>query len=356
VGLMSGTSMDGIDAAIIKTDGFSILEQGVFQTVPYDINFRSLLENLVNGQGQLTHVERMLTLRHVEAIDVLLSKAGALPSEVDIIGFHGHTLSHNPAKKHTIQIGDGKLLATNTHIDVVNDFRSSDVAKNGQGAPLTPIYHKALLNQEQLPSLVLNIGGVSNITWIGKEDSELIGFDTGPGNALIDDWISARTNEKFDVDGKIAAMGTIDRDMLANLLNHPFFLEPPPKSLDRNEFKSFSNQFLHGLSTEVGAATLTAFTVNGIHKAIQGLSKPYKACIVVGGGRHNHSIMAGLKHHITGRVISGDDLGWRGDAVEAQAFAFLAVRSRLGLPISFPGTTGVPRPLTGGVFCSKTLD
>ena len=252
-----------------------------------------------------------------------------------------------------MQIGDGLLLAHTTNIDVVNDFRSADVTAGGQGAPLAPIFHKALMDKSQLPAIILNIGGVANVTWIGVEDTELIGFDTGPGNALLNDWISKHTNAPYDIDGEMAAVGKVNQDILTKLLSHQYFSALPPKSLDRNDFKVFSNQFLPGLSIEDGAATLTAFTVQSVSKAIRDIFKPHKTCIVVGGGRHNKTIMEGLKKNIHTRVISSDEIGWPGDAVEAQAFAFLAVRSRLNLPISFPGTTGISRPTSGGVFYSK---
>lgn len=345
--------MDGIDVALIKTDGFYILEEGPFLTIPYEDSFRDSLKATIDGKQEIASTEKMLTLKHAHAVAKLLKMSNVSEPDIDIIGFHGHTISHKPKEKHTLQIGDGSLLARTTNIDVVNDFRSADITAGGQGAPLAPIFHKALIDKSQLPAIILNIGGVANITWIGVEDNELLGFDTGPGNALLNDWIAKHTNAPYDIDGQIAAKGNVHRGILSKLLSHKYFSTPPPKSLDRDDFKIFSNQFLSELSTEDGAATLSAFTVQSIGKAIQSICKPCKTCVVVGGGRHNRTIMKGLKENILSRVITGDNFGWSGDAVEAQAFAFLAVRSRLNLPISFPGTTGISHPISGGVFYSK---
>ena len=354
IGLMSGTSMDGIDAALIKTDGYQVFEEGPFVTLPYKRDFRKLLENLIAGKGDLNEVEEQLTLEHAKAVSKLIKTFNIAISKVDLIGFHGHTISHNPDDQHTLQIGNGRLLAAMTGVNVVNDLRSSDVSAGGQGAPLAPIYHKALVKSQDLPVIILNIGGVANITWVDTLDENLIGFDTGPGNALIDDWIKKKTGRNYDNNGLLASQGQVHDGILTKLLAHPYFSAPNPKSLDRNFFKNLTEAAIASLTVEDGAATLSAFTVKSITNAINRLSKPFKKCIVAGGGRHNVSLMTGLKDNFPNRLISSDDMGWSGDAIEAQAFAFLAVRSRLNLPISFPGTTGVSEPQTGGVFHPKS--
>ena len=353
IGLMSGTSMDGIDAALIKTDGYRVLEEGPFLTLPYKTAFRKLLEDLIAGKGDLNKVENQLTLEHAKAVSALIENFNVAISDVDLIGFHGHTISHNPNEQHTLQIGNGRLLASATGVDVVNDLRSSDVKAGGQGAPLAPIYHKALMKSQDLPAIILTIGGVANITWVDTLDENLIGFDTGPGNALIDDWIKKKTGRHYDNDGFLASKGQVHEGILTELLAHPYFSASIPKSLDRNFFKNLTETAIANLSVEDGAATLSAFTIKSITNAINKLSKPFKKCIVAGGGRHNASLMSGLKESFPDQLISSNDIGWSGDAIEAQAFAFLAVRSRLNLPISFPGTTGVSKPLTGGVFHPK---
>jgi len=263
---------------------------------------------------------------------------------VDLIGFHGQTISHAPAIGHTCQIGDGALLAAMTGIKVVNDFRTADVRAGGQGAPLVPVYHQALGSKLDKPVVFLNIGGVANVTYVGK-DGELIAFDTGPGNALIDDWMLRKSGHKFDAEGKIALSGKVDRVLLNKLLSHPFFSVPAPKSLDRNAFVS---QAWESLSLADGTATLAAFTVHSIVESFKHFPSPPQQFIVAGGGRHNQFLMQQLQQQLKVPVSSIDALGLDGDAIEAEAFAYLAVRSIKGLPISFPTTTGVPEPMTGG--------
>ena len=354
IGLMSGTSMDGIDVALIETDGCSIFKSGPYLTIPYTAEFRNGLQGLINGDhSRSALIEKQLTLMHADAVVKLLNRASITNTQVDLIGFHGHTISHKPETGFTWQIGDGKLLADKTGIDVVNDFRSADVAAGGQGAPLVPIFHHLLAKDMGLPVVILNIGGVANITWVDQNIDELVGFDTGPGNALIDDWVSGHSKYPYDPDGQIALSGNVNTDKLVQLISHPFFDASPPKSLDRDAFKFFIVSVLEGESFENGAALLTAFTVMSIIKAIENLPELPKTCIVVGGGRHNKTIMHQLDNKLSTKVISGDLIGWTGDAIEAQAFGFLAVRSKKELPMSFPGTTGVPLPISGGRYNAK---
>ncbi|MBL8706185.1 MAG: anhydro-N-acetylmuramic acid kinase [Rhodospirillales bacterium] len=347
IGLMSGTSMDGVDAALLRTDGRERIEAGPALTLPYDDTFRQKLRSVLGGKGDVRGVERELTLRHAEAVRALLSKAGLAPADVELVGFHGQTILHAPDRGKTWQIGDGALLAAETGIDVVCDFRSADVAAGGQGAPLVPVFHAALAAGLERPLAVLNIGGVANVTWIG-EGGDLLAFDTGPGNAPIDDWALRHTGSAVDRDGALARAGTVDRMILGRLLDHPYFAQRPPKSLDRD---GFDLSPVRSLGPADGAATLTAFTVEAIGKARDHFLAPARRWIVCGGGRHNPAILEGLRALLTVPVDPAEAVGWDGDALEAQAFAYLAVRSVQGLPLSLPGTTGVSRPQRGGVLC-----
>lgn len=357
IGLMSGTSCDGVDAALIRTDGNAIAEFGPALTVPYDSAFRGRLKSCLgltarNGGGMVDAVERELTERHAAAVSQLRHKAGRKAGEVAVVGFHGQTLHHAPVRKETWQIGDGALLAQMTGIAVVNDFRSADVAAGGQGAPLVPVYHAALAADLPKPLAVLNIGGVANVTWIGPAERDaganLLAFDTGPGNALIDDWVLQHTGHHADLDGALARQGQVDAAALAKLQTEPFFAVTPPKSLDRQHFKAVAATALAGLIPADGAATLAAFTAWAVGEARQHFPAPAREWLVCGGGRHNPVLMQALRATLQCPVRSANEAGWDGDALEAQAFAFLAVRSLRGLPLSFPGTTGAPRPIQGG--------
>lgn len=348
IGLMSGTSMDGIDAALIETDGESVAEPVVFLTVPYELDFRARVTAAVAAGGAEPGLEDALTRRHAEAVRRLLQHAGLAPADIALIGFHGHTVLHAPAERRTVQIGDGALLARLTGIAVVNDFRSADVAAGGEGAPLVPVFHRAIAAPLAKPLAILNIGGVANVTWIGR-DGALLAFDTGPGNALIDDWALAHTGRPVDADGRLAAAGRVEERILSMLLADGYFSRRPPKSLDRNHFRNASAG-LAGLSPADGAATLTHFTAASAAIASARMPEPGLRWLVTGGGRRNPALMAALASRLAAPVDPIEAVGWDGDALEAQAFAYMAVRSRKGLPISFPETTGVPRPMSGGCF------
>ncbi|MGZ9097552.1 MAG: anhydro-N-acetylmuramic acid kinase [Micavibrio sp.] len=345
IGLMSGTSLDGIDAALIRTDGREKVERLGFYTVPYEDETRQALRACLglknDPDGRVARAERAMTLAHIAAVQELRR---LFPVTVDLIGFHGQTIDHDPARRWTWQIGDAALLAAETGIDVISDFRSADVKAGGQGAPFLPLYHQALAADLEKPLAILNIGGVSNITYIGV-DHELLAFDTGPGSALINDWVKQHTGAEFDQDGNLAAAGAVNEAILAQYLGHLYFQQKPPKSLDRN---AWTLAPLAGLSLEDGAATLTAFTVGANIKALEHLPAKPKSWHVTGGGRWNKTIMKGLRDGLGVTVGTVDDLGWNGDAMEAEGFAYLAVRSALGLPLSLPGTTNVPEPMTGG--------
>ena len=275
---------------------------------------------------------------------LLLDRAGLRPADIDVVGFHGQTVLHRPQRRFTRQLGDGAALARQLGICVVNRFRHADVAAGGQGAPLVPVFHQALAADLQRPLAVLNLGGVGNVTYLG-EDGEMLAFDTGPGNALIDDWVRSRSGAAFDADGHLARAGQVDGPRLAYLLTHPYFAKTPPKSLDRHDFTSSR---LDGLSLEDGAATLAAFTIASAAQARAHFPRPATRWLVTGGGRLNAAVMAGLAETLGVPVAPVEAVGWQGDALEAQAFGFLAVRSLHGLPLSWPGTTGVPEPTCGG--------
>ncbi len=347
LGLMSGTSLDGVDAALIRTDGERVTALGAALTVPYPETLRESLRGVLGGRGPVAGVERALTLFHAEVVERLLAEAGLAAAQVDVVGFHGHTILHRPHQGETWQIGDGALLAARTGINVVHDFRSDDVRGGGQGAPLVPVFHRALAAGLERPLALLNLGGVGNVTWIG-EDGDLLAFDTGPGNALLDDWALRHTGQPLDRGGALAAQGRVRETAVAAFLAHAYFARRPPKSLDRDDFAALAARLTEGLSPEDGAATLAALTVAAVAAAAGHLPRPPRRWLVCGGGRHNPVLMAGLAAALAAPVAAVDGEGWNGDALEAQAFAFLAVRSLRGLPLTFPGTTGAPRPLGGG--------
>jgi anhydro-N-acetylmuramic acid kinase len=347
LGMMSGTSLDGIDAALIRTDGERVDECGPALTVPYGEALRRRIRGVLGGEaapGTIDAVADELTAAHGQAVRSLLDKAGFTSTDIGIIGFHGHTILHQPAERRTWQIGDGKRLAALTGCEVIDDFRGADVAAGGEGAPLAPLYHAALSGGLERPLAVLNIGGVANVTWIGA-DGELTAFDTGPGNALLDDWTLERTGRPYDADGALARKGRADEGILAKMLDHPYFAALPPKSLDRAAFDAGA---LSGLSAADGAATLVGFTAGAVALAAAHFPAPVGRWLVSGGGRRNSALMAALDGALDGRVEAVEALGWDGDALEAQAFGFLAVRSLRGLPLSLPGTTGVGQPTGGG--------
>ncbi|MFN3826707.1 MAG: anhydro-N-acetylmuramic acid kinase [Micavibrio sp.] len=350
IGLMSGTSLDGIDAALIRTDGLDFVEPVAFYTCPYTADLREKLRACLglshDPDGRVAAAEAAMTHAHGLAVKALLDLSHMRAGQIDLIGFHGQTLFHDPANRFTWQIGDGAALARQTSIPVVNDFRTADVKAGGQGAPLIPVYHAALAHSLSKPVAILNIGGVANVTLI-DEQKNVLAFDVGPGNALINDWIHRHTGEEYDPDGSYARKGIVDTQSLSRLLQNVFFEARPPKSLDRD---AWNVSFLSGMGLEDGAATLTAFTVKAIALSLEHMPVKPVAWYVTGGGRLNKKIMDDLQATLGVPVKSVDELGWDGDALEAQGFAYLAVRSRLGLPLSFPTTTAVSEPMTGGRY------
>ncbi|TVQ83268.1 MAG: anhydro-N-acetylmuramic acid kinase [Micavibrio sp.] len=348
IGMMSGTSMDGLDVALIRTDGRQLVKALGHTIVPYEDDFRKLMRSVLKERDpeRIAAVEQAFTQMHALAVETLLLKTGMEMSDIHVIGMHGQTVVHEPEKGKTWQIGDGAVLAEMTGVPVVYDFRSTDMAAGGQGAPLVPVYHEALAAKLEKPVVFLNIGGVANITWIDGRGS-LLSCDTGPGNAMIDDWLLEKTGRAYDKDGSAAAAGKTDQKALETLMAHPFFTMPPPKSLDRDAFDPAP---VSGLSIEDGAATLAAFTVESIAKIGTLLPEKPKQFLVCGGGRHNTHLMQQLSERLGISVRPVEDIGVNGDILEAEAFAYMAVRRMCDLPISFPGTTGVPQPLTGGVL------
>ncbi len=387
LGLMSGTSMDGIDIALIETDGEANVRRIAAGGVNYEAAFRDRLRGALSDAltikerherpGDLAAVEAELTRLHADAVLRFLGERKLETSAIDVIGFHGQTVLHRWEPERliappqvgmpsgmaqsslvfrptqvggmvTVQLGDGPALAAATGIDVVHDLRAADCAAGGQGAPLVPIYHFAMAAKiPERPIAIVNIGGVANITYISASDRELVAFDTGPGNAMIDDWMLKRTNGALDEGGALAARGTVHDDYVSAYFRHNFFALPAPKSLDRN---AFDVSLVDPLSTEDGAATLTAFTGAAIARAREHMPKAPKMWIVAGGGRRNRTLMGMLAGHVDAPVVPVEALGFDGDAVEAEAWAYLAVRSLDGLPITYPGTTGAPAPMTGGVL------
>ena len=357
IGLMSGTSLDGVDAALIETDGRVVRALGPSGYRAYSEAERGVLRQALGEAvglsdrdarpGILAEAERVVTQAHAEATAGFLAQNHIARENVDIVGFHGQTVLHRPADRLTVQIGDGAGLARAIHIPVMHDFRAADVAAGGQGAPLVPVYHRALAQAlgGDGPVAVVNIGGVSNITYI--DGDTLIACDTGPGNALLDDFMFRAVGEPYDCEGRLAAQGVVDEAWVARGLANPFFAEPPPKSLDRNHFAALK---LHEVAPADGAATLTAFTAAAIAGIGPLLPKPPSIWIVAGGGARNLTLMRMLRARLgSAEVQTADALGWSADAMEAQAFGFLAVRGLKGLPLSYPATTGVPLPRTGGV-------
>ncbi len=356
---MSGTSMDGIDAALIETDGKAYIRHGPTRSYAYDDSQRMRLAAALDVAATITRIgerpsdldllERDLTLWHARALERFVAECSVQRHGIDIIGFHGQTVLHRPQSGLTVQLGSGALLARLTGIPVTNDFRSADVAAGGEGAPLAPVYHQALAaSVAERPVVFVNIGGVANVTWIGAQG--LLAFDTGPGNAPIDDWVRRHTGEAFDRDGALARRGGIAIDIWKSLATSPFFDRPAPKSLDRNDFDYRS---LDGQTLEDGAATLAHFTATSIARAADWFPERPKVWILCGGGRRNGFLVEkinGLLAPLGEKVQPAEHFGFNGDTIEAEAFAYLAVRSFKKLPLSFPSTTRVPQPMTGGVY------
>ena len=360
-GLMTGTVLDGrIDIAFLRTNGRSIEEFGPYGLVPYDSALPDRLGECLqaarewNFEGPEPAVfaiaEHELTVAQAKAVERFAGANGISLTDIAAIGFHGQTVLHRPPapdrKGQTRQLGDGQLMAEITGRPVVFDLRSSDIKAGGQGAPLCPCYHDALLHHSGCDHTVaiVNLGGIGNITWRDRHGT-LFAFDTGPANAPINDWVRQHGRGEMDRGGLIAAAGRVDEARLAALLENPYFAAPFPKSLDRFDFPA---GLADGLSVEDGAALLTAFAAADVARAVSMLPETIDRLVICGGGRHNPTLMRDIAHRSGVTVLSADDLGWRGDAIEAECFAYLAARCVAGLDASYPGTTGVPAPLPAG--------
>ena len=375
LGLMSGTSMDGIDASIISSDGdkkYSIITDKYYK---YEEKFREELvrirskvltnDDLVSYETEISKIERELTLLHAYAANDLIKKNDL---NIDFIGFHGHTLFHDSRKKISKQIGDGKLLSQLCKKDVIFDFRKNDIDNGGEGAPLTPIFHNAIVNKNLNNELnkfdtinILNIGGIANITKTAKwekfyeSSDKLQASDIGPGNCMIDSWIRNNSNSMFDNKGKLASYGKTNSLILNQALENLYILPPYNKSLDINDFDV---SFVRGLNLENGASTLSDLTAEIISDAIIYFSNSLSSlCIVCGGGRKNVYLMETINRKLSKynnlKFFPVEKFGIDGDYIESQAFAYLAIRSYLNLPLSFPKTTRCILPCTGGTLVSN---
>jgi anhydro-N-acetylmuramic acid kinase len=365
IGLMSGTSMDGIDVALVETDGESALTRGPCAEYSYDAGFRRGIAAALEDAKQISKrnerpgcllaLEKEITGRHADATLRFMLENGIATDDVDVIGFHGQTVLHRPHIGLTVQLGDGNLLAAKTGISVVYDMRANDMAHGGQGAPLVPVYHSALAAgldpalHRGRPACFVNIGGISNITYV-RQDQPPIAFDTGPGNALIDQWVERHAGIPFDEGGRIAAEGGIHAELVDAYLADTFFKQRPPKSLDRNDFDL---DLVEGLELSDGARTLARVSAEAIMAAASHFPEKPGLWVISGGGRKNAAIMgdlADLAAHQAARVVSAEECGLNGGSMEAEAWAYLAVRSLKGLPLTFPETTGVREAVSGGVL------
>ena len=360
LGFMSGTSLDAVDMAVLDTDGEEITGFGPAGERKLSEATRTLaLAATAAARGwprgaalprEFAPAAEAVTREHFAAAEAFLAREGMGWRDIELIGFHGQTVLHErPAPGRigrTVQLGDGELLARLAGAPVAYDFRTADVAGGGEGAPLAPIYHlaRARASGLQPPSAVLNVGGVANVTLFG-ERADPLAFDTGPGNGMIDLLVQARGLGRYDAGGRLAAAGGADQGVLDGYLAHPYFRAPPPKSLDRHDF---SLEPLERLGDEDACATLVAFTAEAIARGLRLAPESPRVLVVAGGGRSNPELMRALAARVPCEVVAAEAVGWRGDALEAEAFAYLAARTFKGLPISFPTTTGAPRPMRGG--------
>lgn len=361
IGLMTGTIVDGfVDIALIKTDGVDIFELGHWALAPYPEDLNTVLTNALASALEwefagpepaiFQNTERALTLAQAKVVRQFMEEVGLGPGDVSVIGFHGQTVLHRAPDAESLgetrQLGDGQLMADLLGVDVAYDFRTADMLAGGHGAPLSAGYHSALMRHSKFPrnSAVLNLGGVANITWWGGDD-DYVGFDSGPANGPINDWIARHNLGDMDTNGALAREGRVDEQRLRTMLDHPFFSAPFPKSLDRYDFKE---DMVAGLSPADGAATLTAFVGGTIDKAMDLMPERPHQIIVCGGGRNNAVLVEAIRERANVNVVLAEDCGWRGDAVEAECFAYLGVRVARGLPITYPLTTGVKEAMTGG--------
>ncbi len=352
IGVISGTSMDGIDVALIRSDGAERVETGPAATFPYSdptaAALRAVVADPSEAERPQAELEHVVTDAHVTAVEAFLERFAIARESVALVGLHGQTILHRPRTRLTRQLCDGQRAAAALRIDVVCDFRSADVAAGGEGAPFAPIYHAAMAADLERPLMILNWGGVGNVTYLGA-NGEIIAFDTGPANALIDDFLLRRRGVALDENGALAGQGRVDTQALEAMMRDPYFDRPAPKSLDRNHFARAAD-LVEGLSDADGAATLSAFTVEATAAALRRVPEAPRRWLVGGGGRRNRLLMRRLGERLAVRVEPVESIGFDGDAIEAQCFAYLGLRSRQGAPLSLPTTTGAPKPMTGGRY------
>ena len=354
IGFMSGTSLDGIDVSIIKSDGENFVKIIDNHYINYNNKLRSKLAKIVDEctsevkykylSKSIRQVEKEITILHAKLFDLITKKNST--KKIDIIGFHGQTILHNPKKGYSFQIGDSKLLSKLTKTKVVSNFRENDIFNGGQGAPLTPLYHKLILLKikSKFPAAIINIGGITNITYL-KNKNQLISFDTGPGNYLLDKWVKIKTGKNFDNKGLFSTSGKVNNKILGKYLNSPYYKKKLPKSLD---VKDFNLKYLGKLNFIDGCATLSMVTIKSIILGINKLGKIPSLILVSGGGRKNKFIIINLKKLLNTSVHTIEKYNFNGDFIESQAFAYLAIRSYLKKIITFPSTTGVSKPSLGG--------
>jgi anhydro-N-acetylmuramic acid kinase len=350
IGVISGTSMDGIDVSIVASDGRDAVSFGAGKSYPYRKTTRRALQDLIADAERaltepLVELEAAVSADHLAAIRHFIADHELDPAGIDLVGLHGQTVYHRPQQRFTRQLIDGPAVAAALGIPTVDRFRYADIAAGGEGAPFAPLYHRALAQGMEQPVMVLNLGGVGNVTYIDSDT--VIAFDTGPASALLDDFVLRRLGRPYDADGELAASGRVHDELVAAFMDNPFFDRPAPKSLDRNDFHRRA-QIVEPLSDADGAATLAAFTIESLVAALRHVPREPRRWLVGGGGRLNRHFMKRLAGRLGVPVEPVEAAGWDGDALEAQLFAYLAIRSVKGLPLSLPGTTGVPRPLTGG--------
>ncbi len=349
LGMTSGSSLDGINAAIITTDGVDIFEFGKTFDIPYDDNLREALRHMQKNyvamnDDEKVRIEKSLTDFHIGAAREIMADYEG----IELIGFGGHVICHKPAEHILYQIGDNQRIADELGVKVVGKFRNADILAGGQGAPLSAIYHAALAQKMEKPLVFVDIGGLSSITFIGQ-NGELIAFDAGPGNAAINEWVNRHGAMHMDYNGKLAIMGQINENVLNSMMKHKFLALYPPKAADNHTFKD-KLEHLEGLTLEDGAATATAFVVEAILKAIDNFVPiTPKKLIVCGGGAKNPTMLRFLRQRAKGfEIESAQECGFDPMGIEAQAFAFLAMRRIQQMPISFPFTTGAMSEVIGG--------
>jgi len=353
IGLMSGTSMDGVDIALVKTDGFKNFEIKNFQTFYYSDEIRKLLQRSIKLKVNIRNLSDVITNFHINSVKLLIKKHGLSFQNIDVIGFHGQTIMHHPSEGWTWQLGNGQEMSNELNIPVISNFRYRDVCLGGEGAPLVAIWHKTLASSiinQRYPCIFLNIGGISNITYLKDCDNVLYCFDIGPGNGPIDHISQQYFSKTFDYDGNISLSGNINYSVLKDILKHKWFIKKPPKSIDVNEFNKFIFSCLKGISAKDKLATLSKLVALSLKRSINFLNLKPKCIYVSGGGRHNKAVMYGLKEEFGDIVHKMEINKWNGDAIEAQAFAYLAVRSFKNLPLTINNLTGLSRDVSGGVL------